>query len=84
MSQEDARACVEKMKTDAVFRGRVLGAPDLPARTQLINAEGFACSAEEVDALAAELTDEEVGGVSGGMGVNRIVVTDGRISAKTD
>ncbi len=77
MPSEDARACVERMKSDADFRTKVLAVTDAAARTRLINAEGYACTAEEVETLTAELTDADVDRVSGGMGINRIVVTNG-------
>ncbi len=77
MSIEDARACVERMKSDMEFRAKVLAATEAAARTRAINAEGYACTAEEVDTLSAELTEADTDRVSGGMGVNRIIVTNG-------
>jgi predicted ribosomally synthesized peptide with nif11-like leader len=68
MSQEQAKACFEKMKADEAFRAKVLAVADVAARTQLINAEGFACSAEEIKAVSAELSDHELDGVAGGQG----------------
>ncbi len=77
MSTDDARACVERMKSDVEFRTRVLSATEPAARTQVINAEGFACAAEDVETMLAELTDADMDSVSGGMGINRIIVTNG-------
>ena len=66
MSQEQARACLEKMKTDGVFRVRVRAAVDAAARLQLINAEGFACSPAELEAASAELNDSDLDRIAGG------------------
>jgi predicted ribosomally synthesized peptide with nif11-like leader len=65
MSQEQAKAYIEKMKTDGVFRARAL-AVESAARTHFIIAEGFDCSAAEVDAAATELSDDELAKVAGG------------------
>lgn len=66
MSQEQAKACIEKMKTDEAFRAKVLAVEKVAARMQLINAEGFACSAEEIEAVSAELMDADLARVAGG------------------
>jgi predicted ribosomally synthesized peptide with nif11-like leader len=67
MSQDHAKACIEKMKTDDAFRARVLAVEGLAARMQVINAEGFACSAEEIEAASAELNDADLSRVAGGL-----------------
>ena len=66
MSQEHARACVERMKTDETFRAKVLGGVDAASRMQVVGAEGFACSAEEIEAAGAELSDADLETVAGG------------------
>jgi predicted ribosomally synthesized peptide with nif11-like leader len=66
MSREQARACVERMQTDASLRTRVIAAADPESRDESIRAEGFDCSAEEVLALQ-ELADHELKGVVGGV-----------------
>ena len=65
MSEDQAKACVEKMKSDEAFRAKVMAEEDVEARMALIVAEGFDCSAEEIGALQ-ELGDAELSGAVGG------------------
>lgn len=65
MSAEQAKAFVEKMKSDEAFRARVIAEEDVEARMALIVAEGFDCSAEEIASLQ-ELGEAELSGVVGG------------------
>ena len=68
MSAEQAQAFVEKMKTDEAFCARVIAVADVAKRMEMINAEGFDCSAEEIKAVSGSLADTmrmrsfEVGG----------------------
>lgn len=39
---------------------------DVATRMQFINAEGFGCSAQEIEAVGAELTDADLDKVAGG------------------
>jgi len=65
MSEEQAKAFVEKMRSDDAFRAKVMAEEDVEARMALIGAEGFDCSAEEIGALQ-ELGEAELGGAVGG------------------
>ena len=65
MSKEAAQAFIEKMKSDEVFRGRVLAEEGVEARMVLIGAEGFDCSLAEIRA-AQDDWDAELDGVAGG------------------
>ena len=65
MSEDQAKAFVEKMKSDEAFRARVMAEEGVAARMALIGAEGFDCSVEEIGALQ-ELGDAELSGVVGG------------------
>jgi predicted ribosomally synthesized peptide with nif11-like leader len=67
MSAEQAKAFIEKMKSDEAFRARVMAAEDVDARMALITAEGFDCSAAEIGALQ-ELADLDLSAVVGGSG----------------
>ena len=67
MSEEQAKACVEKLKSDEAFRARVMTAGGVDARMALIVAEGFDCSAEEIRSLE-ELGEAELNEVTGGGG----------------
>jgi predicted ribosomally synthesized peptide with nif11-like leader len=66
MSEDQAKAFVERMKSDSAFHAQVMAAEDVEARLALIHAEGFDCSAEEIGALQ-ELGDAELDGVAGGV-----------------
>jgi predicted ribosomally synthesized peptide with nif11-like leader len=66
MSEDQAKAFVEKMKSDEAFRAKVMAEEDVEARMALIVAEGFDCSAEEIGALQ-ELGEAELSGVVGGV-----------------
>ena len=66
MSVDQAEAFVAKMKSDAAFRERVMAVEDVTERMGLINAEGFSCSAEEIETVAGALADEELETVDGG------------------
>ena len=66
MSEEQAKACVEKLKSDEAFRARVMAVEDVDARMALIGAEGFDCSVAEIGALQ-ELSEADLSGsVTGG------------------
>ena len=67
MSIESARAYIERLKTDAGFRDRVAAAGDKEARAALVEAEGFAFSAEDINAIADELSEDELENVVGGV-----------------
>ena len=67
MSMESAKAFIERIKTDEEFGNKVAACKDADTRLAFIQGEGFACSAEEVKQLSSELTDEELGHISGGV-----------------
>jgi len=67
MSEEQAKACVERIKSDEAFRARVMAEEDVEARMALIVAEGFDCSAAEIGALQ-ELAELDLSAVVGGSG----------------
>ena len=67
MSQESAKAFVERMKSDEKFRAKIIAVEDVSARVKIIQAEGFDCSAEEISTEASELSEEELSVVQGGM-----------------
>jgi len=66
MSQESATALIERLKSDEDLRARVLAADGAEARLDLVRAEGYDCTAEEVAALGAALPDEALESVTGG------------------
>ena len=66
MSQKATRAFIEKMKTDEVFRTKVMAIEDVAARARFINTEGFECSPEELKGMMTELTEGELAAAAGG------------------
>jgi len=66
VSHEQAKACIERLMTDQAFRDKVLGMEDVTERLQYVNAEGFACTAAEIESMSAEVTDAEATSVVGG------------------
>ena len=63
---EGSKAFLEKLKTDEAFRARVMAVEDVNARMALIGAEGFDCSAAEIEAVSQELAESELEPVIGG------------------
>lgn len=66
MSENAAALLVAKLKKDEEFRNSILRVEDIEERMKLIKAAGFDCTAEEIEAEQAELSDDELDNVSGG------------------
>ena len=66
MSQENAKAFVEKMNKDGAFRMRVLSERTVEDRMKLIRASGFDCTASEIGLASAEISDDAAAGAAGG------------------
>ncbi len=66
MSTEQAKAFIEKMKSNERFRAKILAIASLHERMKQINAEGFVCTAEEIGMLATELSAEQLDIIAGG------------------
>ena len=66
MSLDQARAFIEKMKSDVAFKERVLAIEDVAERFNVINSEGFDCSEEEIKEVAGELSDDDLDAAAGG------------------
>ncbi|ABB23749.1 Nif11-like leader peptide family natural product precursor [Pelodictyon luteolum] len=61
MSVEQAKAFIEKMKTDEAFREKIMAIETPEERLGAIGAAGFECTGEEINEVgSAEV--EEVGG----------------------
>jgi len=82
MSEDQAKAFVEKMKSDEDFRAKVMAEEDMDARMALIVAEGFDCSAEEIGALQ-ELGEAELSGAVGGGVVSPFIDDDPGVADET-
>ncbi|NTW83139.1 MAG: Nif11-like leader peptide family natural product precursor [Chlorobiaceae bacterium] len=68
MSVADAKACIEKLKSDEAFRKRIMSIEGSDARLQAIQGAGFSCSLEEIQQANTEIGngDDVVGGEDGG------------------
>ncbi len=65
MSIESVKAFMERMKTDGDFRKEVGEKSSGEDRMQFVKANGFDFSKEEFEQVKSELSDEELGLVSG-------------------
>ena len=66
MSLDQARAYIEKMKSDETFRYRVMAIEDVAERFKLIKSEGFDCSEAEIKEVTGELSDKDLDKAVGG------------------
>jgi len=66
MSQEQARALIARMKSDAAFREKVGAIAEVDGRMAFITGEGFTCTAGEIAQLQGELPEGELQAVTGG------------------
>ena len=65
MSEDAARAAVERLRNDEGFRERVMSVEDVDARLALLVEEGYDCTAGEFEAQTCALTDEALDLVTG-------------------
>ena len=61
MSQEAARALVQRLKTDREFRAGVLAVEDPKVRMAVLRWEGYDCTADELDEEGWRLDGAELG-----------------------
>ncbi|NTW56322.1 MAG: Nif11-like leader peptide family natural product precursor [Chlorobiaceae bacterium] len=66
MSLEQAKACIEKMKSDESFRKDILSLDDIDLRVRAVNDAGYSCTAEELQQVSSKLMPESFEAVSGG------------------
>ena len=67
MSEEQFKAFLEAVKADAGLQEKLKAAADADAVVAIAKAAGFVISAEELKRAQADLSDEELEGVAGGM-----------------
>jgi predicted ribosomally synthesized peptide with nif11-like leader len=67
MSLEDAKRLIERLNTDEEFREKILAAPEVAERLDLVAAEGYDVTEEEMASASAELSDAELDAVAGGI-----------------
>ena len=66
MSQESAKAVIDKMKTDEEFRNKIMEVEGVDQRIKLINDEGFEVTRADLGSESNRLTGEELELVAGG------------------
>ena len=66
MSLEAARAFLEKLHTDATLQAQLEKLASNEERQRLITEAGFACTVDEVRQAGQEVSDDQLGNVSGG------------------
>ncbi len=66
MSIKSAKAFVERIKTDEEFAKRITGAASRKERAEIVKAEGFDFTPEELKTVTGELSGEELEAVAGG------------------
>ena len=65
MSQQDAQAFIERMKSDDAFHEAVIRLEEMESRIAFINREGFDCTLDEISLLPKEFKNGGEG--SGGI-----------------
>ncbi len=66
MSLDQARAFIEKMKSDEAFRERILAIENVDARLDAASGAGFQFTEAEVKVVQSELSDDELDAAAGG------------------
>ena len=67
MSEEQLKAFVEAVKADVGLQEKLKATDDADAVVAMAEAAGFVISAEELKRAQAELSEEELEGVAGGI-----------------
>ena len=66
MSEEQLKAFMEAVKADAGLQEKLNAAADVDAAVEIAKNAGFAISADELQRVQADDSEEELEGVSGG------------------
>ena len=66
MSEEQLKAFLEKVKTDASLQEKLKAAADNDAVTAIAKEAGFSISADDLKNAQSELSDKELEGAAGG------------------
>jgi len=67
MSKKSVQAFIEKMKSDEAFSAKIMAVADSAERMDLVQAEGFDFTAEEIKVQASELSDDDLEVIVGGV-----------------
>jgi predicted ribosomally synthesized peptide with nif11-like leader len=66
MSLDQARAFIEKMKSDEAFRDRILAIEGIDARLAAASGAGVQVTESELKEVQSELTDDQLDAAAGG------------------
>jgi predicted ribosomally synthesized peptide with nif11-like leader len=66
MSQKAAKAFFEKIRSDEIFRKKVMAVENDADRMKLIKAEGFDCTLDEINAFERQMGDKYSDKICGG------------------
>ncbi len=66
MSLDQARAFIDKVKSDQTFHDEIMSMEGLDQRLEHIHKVGFDCTAEEIKQVSEELSEEDLDQVAGG------------------
>jgi predicted ribosomally synthesized peptide with nif11-like leader len=88
MTTEAVQAFVERLNDDETFRNRLGQAPGPEERLRIAEAEGYAITASDADAIrtslgVTELSDDELNKVAGGLSDTEIAVMTATTGATT-
>ncbi|ABB23733.1 Nif11-like leader peptide family natural product precursor [Pelodictyon luteolum] len=74
MTVEQAKAFIEKMKTDEMFREKIMASEAPENRLKAIGAERFECTGEEIEDVESDVVQ---GAAGGRVGTSNIAGADG-------
>ena len=72
MSEEQLKAFLEAFKADAGLQEQLKAEGDADAVVTIAKAAGFVISADDLKKALAEISDEELEGVAGGLTLNDV------------
>lgn len=67
MGLKDAKLFIEKMKSDGVFRSKIMEVEDIHARMLRIKELGYDCTLEEIREISERLSEDDLDEVAGGI-----------------
>ena len=69
MSEEQLKVFLEKVKADTSLQEKLKAAADVDAVVEIAKEAGFSISADDLNKAQSEISEEELEGVAGGMGI---------------
>ena len=83
MSLEQARAFIEKMKSDEAFRNRIITIEDIDARLAAASDAGFEFTEAELKEVQIELSDDQLDQAVGGEGSQFVYIKSPEVGGTT-